>query len=359
MVRNTQDFYFCKRQSYIRFAKGLQETNRFGTFSLLYDLYCSISMKDTIKKTALNLGFDLVGITSADPIEPADQQAIKNWLDKGLAGNMQYMQKNLDKRLNPALLLENTKSIICVALNYRSDQTQSNASLKVANYAQYEDYHSFIKQRLFQLAKEIDSILPKRTTWKFKACVDTAPAAERTLAQRAGLGFIGRNHLLIHPQLGAQLLLGELITTLNLEPDTPMENTFCSGCDRCIRACPTGALCSNGIFNTLDCISYITQYGPCPDHCKKFITNHLFGCDECILACPLEQKATSRKNLDFKRLSFLENVSAHQITQMNESDFKKQYADSCIQFIGYQKFRENAEQCRLIGENQGTRKMSS
>ena len=202
-----------------------------------------MKIEDKIKQKAKFLGFDLVGITSAESVDSAHIEHFKKWLADGCHGTMTWLKKNIDKRFNPALLLPNAQSVICTALNYKPPAP----SVKIASYALYQDYHNFIKKRLFELADFIKSEIGENL--KFKICVDSAPLAERTLAARAGLGFIGRNHLLTNLHLGSFLLLGELITNLPLKTDEPTPKTdFCKGCTHCIDACPTGALSENLLF---------------------------------------------------------------------------------------------------------------
>jgi epoxyqueuosine reductase len=250
---------------------------------------------DGIKQEAKNLGFDLVGITSADPVDSAQIEHFKKWLAAGCHGTMSWLQNNIDKRFNPALLLDDAKSVICTALNYKP----SKISAKIASYALYQDYHNFIKNRLFELAGFIKS--RSSEDLKFKVCVDSAPLAERALAERAGLGFIGKNHILTNPQLGSFLLLGELVTNLPLETDKPLQRGgFCKDCTRCIDACPAGVF--NTFFDARKCISYLTieHKGRIPKELRPKINSHLFGCDECILACPYNEKTPVCTNKDFK-----------------------------------------------------------
>ena len=216
---------------------------------LILTLYhVGMSIESDIKQKALELGFDAVGITTAEPVGGEQADFYRRWIEGGNAGEMGYLHRNIDKRFDPAKLLPGAKSVICVALNYRpvtNNRLEACSTLRIARFVQYEDYHPFIKERLFQLAEFIGNatvpVAPKYNCGRdarvprFKACVDSAPLAERALAQRAGLGFIGKNHMLIHPELGCQILLGELITTLQLQPDEPLDNQSCGDCGKCIR----------------------------------------------------------------------------------------------------------------------------
>jgi epoxyqueuosine reductase len=302
---------------------------------------------DSIKQTAKNLGFDLVGITSAEPVDSAYIEHLKKWLADGCHGEMAWLNKNIDKRFNPALLLPEAKSVICTALNYKPAGTSlKSSSAKIASFALYQDYHDFIKNRLFALDDFIKSETGKEL--KSKICVDSAPLAERALAERAGLGFIGENHLLTNPQIGSFLLLGELITNLPLEIDKPLQkNNFCKDCMRCIDACPTGAISKNGFFDARKCISYLTieHKGRIPDKLKPKIDSCIFGCDRCIMACPYNEKAPVCRNRDFKFFAERQNISAGQILSFRQKDFDALFGDSAISRSGLRQLKRNALIC--------------
>ena len=191
---------------------------------------CSIigrmTLEQEIKNKARALGFDAVGITDAAPLDATHVARFQTWLDSGCAGAMHYMQRNFEKRIDPGALLDRAASVIVVALNYKPEVSRAAVPRPetpplgtVAQYAQYDDYHTFMRPLLHELADFIRSATNGDA--RFKACVDSVPLAERALAVRAGLGFIGRNHMLIHPKLGPQVFLGELITTVRLDPDAP------------------------------------------------------------------------------------------------------------------------------------------
>jgi len=265
-----------------------------------------MSLSQEIKCKALELGFDLIGITDASPIDTLHVNLLSQWLKSGRAGQMSYLHNNFEKRTQPALLLENAQSVICVGLNYKppkQNPKQSGPTApmgKVASYAQYEDYHPFIKERLRKLTEFISSAGGHEH--KFKICVDSVPLAERSLAARAGLGFIGKNRMLINPALGPQIFLGEIITTLKLSTDNPITDN-CSNCDKCITACPTHALTPDGQFDANRCINYLTiEYkGRIPPELAKKTSDRIFGCNECIIACPYQKNAPVYKNKQFKR----------------------------------------------------------
>ena len=349
-----------------------------------------MSLAQDIKAKGLELDFDLVGITDAAPIDNERFKLLTDWLAFGYAGRMNYMRENLDKRTNPAKLLKDAQSVICVGLNYtppkrspslralRSNARQSHLhdvtapTGKVANYAQYEDYHLFIKKQLHKLVDFISSVAGP--DHEFKICVDSVPLAERALAVRAGLGFIGKNHMLINPTLGPQIFLGEIITTLMLQTDGPpfchserifchserifchserseesieSTTTKCHSCNKCIDACPTGALRADGQFDANKCISYLTiEYkGQVLADLAEKIGDWLFGCDECVLACPYQENAPVCKNKQFKFYNGRAELDLHRILNLTEADFDAEFTDSPIKRSGLDRLKRNAQIC--------------
>lgn len=309
-----------------------------------------MNLADSIKQKARQLGFDLVGITDASPIDADHFKLFTDWLDSGYAGRMSYMHQNLNKRTNPAKLLENAQSLIVVGLNYTPPKTRkeppeaTEPKGRVANYARYEDYHPFIKKELRKLTDFITSIAGIDS--KFKICVDSVPLAERALAARAGLGFIGKNHMLINPKLGPQILLGEIITNLKLEPDKQIAAN-CSDCNKCLAACPTGALRPDNQLDANKCISYLTiEYkDQLPPDLAEKIGDRLFGCDECVLACPYQTNAPVCKNKQFKFHPDRAKLNLHKILALTEDDFETKFADSPIKRLGVQLLKRNAQIC--------------
>jgi len=323
-----------------------------------------MSLAEDIKQKAFQLGFDLAGITDASPLSSDQFKLFTDWLAFGYAGRMDYMRDNLDKRTNPAKLLKNAQSIICLGLNYTPPKTQKEPTTppgpmgRVANYAQYEDYHPFIKKQLRKLTDFISSVAG--TGFNFKICIDSAPLAERALAARAGLGFIGKNHMLINPKLGPQILLGEIVTSLKLQIDGPTfchserseesigsTETNCSNCNKCLTACPTGALRPDGHFDANKCISYLTiEYkGEIPADLAEKIGNRLFGCDECVIACPYQTNAPVCKNKQFKFYNDRAKLNLNEILSMSEDDFEVKFAGSAFIRLGLERLKTNAQFC--------------
>ena len=193
---------------------------------------------------------------------------------------MDYMAHNIDKRLDPCLLMPGVKSIVCVALNYAPAERMPEGELQFAAYALGQDYHDIVKSRLHALAARLN-------TTTYRAFCDTAPVLERYWAAQAGLGWLGRNHQLIIPHAGSMFFLGELFLDIELDYDKPMPSR-CGTCYVCIDACPTGALCSDGTFRSSSCLSYLTienRSNIPPEHADK-MGNTVYGCDRCQDTCP-------------------------------------------------------------------------
>jgi epoxyqueuosine reductase len=245
------------------------------------------ALAEAVKRKARELGFDLVGIAPADP--SAHLQYVREWLDAGKAGTMDYLARRFEERVDPRAYLPGAASVVCVALNYHADlepvpATERADHARVARYALGDDYHEIIKRRLYDLADWIREQVPDSQT---RCGVDTAPVLERELASRAGIGWVGKNTLVIHPRLGSWLLLGEVLTTIQLPFDRPITD-HCGTCTRCIDACPTRAITAPYQLDARRCISYLTieHHGDIPDEFHASIGEWLYGCDICQDVCP-------------------------------------------------------------------------
>lgn len=233
-----------------------------------------------IKAEAKALGFFACGIAKAGAVSSDYADKFRRWLDAGGHADMDYMAHNIDKRLDPCLLMPGVKSIVCVALNYAPAERMPEGELQFAAYALGQDYHDIVKSRLHALAARLNITA-------YRAFCDTAPVLERYWAAQAGLGWLGRNHQLIIPHAGSMFFLGELFLDIELDYDKPMPSR-CGTCHACIEACPTGALCSDGTFRSSSCLSYLTieNRGGIPSEHADKMGNTVYGCDRCQDACP-------------------------------------------------------------------------
>ncbi len=297
-----------------------------------------------IKQTAFALGFDLAGITSADDIEKRQIDRYKAWLNARNNGQMAFLARNVENRFRPRSVLPWAESIICTAINYKIEQQESKNFLKIASYALYPDYHNFIRERLLLLAEFLGTI---DKNLKFKICVDSSAVAEKPLAMRAGLGFIGRNRLLTNERFGSFLLLGEIITNLKLSTDEPVEKQQCGSCRKCINACPTGALTEDN-FDARRCISYLTieHKDESADELKNKTGGWLFGCDECLKACPFNEKSPICEKSQFGFVPRKTAVSADEIIGWTQNEFESFAKNSVIYRAGLDKIRRNASICQ-------------
>lgn len=243
-------------------------------------------MKDLIRQQARQLGFDDCRFTDASP--PPHAQHFERWLDEQSHGQMQYLQRNASKRVDPQLVLQDARSFVILATSYFQDvepgQNSSPNGL-IARYARYADYHDILQDRLKSLIAFMHAIGGAGA--RSLGYVDTGPILERDLAQRAGLGFAGKHTNLISRSLGNWFFLAEIITTLKLEPDPP-ETNRCGTCTRCLTACPTSAIVAPFQLDARLCISYLTieLKGSIPETLRPAIGNRIFGCDDCLAACP-------------------------------------------------------------------------
>ncbi len=236
-------------------------------------------LTSAVKALAIEAGFARVGITSAGPVRGGE--IFRRWLAEGLQAGMDYMGRNVDKRLNPVKLVDGAKSVICLAAGYASPD---DADGLIARYARGRDYHKVLKGRCLRLMDCMREIVPQ---FEGRAFVDSAPVAERSLAASAGLGWIGGNGCLIIPGLGSYILLAEIVCNLELVPDSPIEPQ-CGGCGVCRQACPTGAIGIDGMVDSGRCISYLTieHHGDIPPDIRPLMGCRVFGCDACQAACP-------------------------------------------------------------------------
>jgi epoxyqueuosine reductase len=259
---------------------------------------------------------------------------------------MEYLQRDLDKRLDPRKLLRGARSIICTATNY-FDQTAfgtpEGQQIDVARYARGRDYHQILMRRLVSLAARIESQGDGRV--RTKCCVDTACLAEKAHAARAGLGWIGRNCLLINETLGSWLLLGEIVTDLSLEYDEPVVDR-CGQCRRCLEACPTAAFAGPYRLDARRCVSYLTieSQEPLPTGLLDQIGSRLLGCDICQEVCPFNQSARPTQDPDLKAIPGHGLVSLTELAGSTVEQMRQRFADSALKRANWPNIIARAKQ---------------
>ncbi len=292
-----------------------------------------------IKSEALRLGFSACGIAQARYLHE-EAEHLSSWLSSGFHADMNYMQRNLDMRLDPRLLVPGAKSVIVVLQNYFPEQTQTDADAPVlSKYAYGEDYHDVIKDKLRQLHEFINTQLAHA---QGRAFTDSAPVLERKWAQLAGLGTQGKNGNLLTRQ-GSFFFIGELILDIELEYDTPNIKNFCGTCTRCIDACPTQAITSAGVLNAQRCIAYqtIENKGEIDKTLGGMFQNRVFGCDICQDVCPYNRKAQPHSDDSLRASDELLGMSADEWFAMSETTFQRIFRKSAVKRAKYAGIKRN------------------
>lgn len=251
---------------------------------------------DDIRQLAQRAGFDLCGITTSETI-PEAQERFQSWLDKGYHAGMNWLTRNVERRINPSRLGISSRSVIMLGLNHFQQNAKAapDSFGRVSRYARGRDYHKVIEGMIRRLLKLIKTRFPETSQANFKWWVDYGPFLERAYAARAGLGYLGKNGMLINRQFGSWVFLAEIVTDLVLEPDDPdaVNHGRCGECRLCIDACPTGAIMGDGVIDSNRCISYLTVERPpeIPAELAAKMGNLIFGCDICQEVCPHNGRA--------------------------------------------------------------------
>jgi epoxyqueuosine reductase len=285
-----------------------------------------------VKDLAREVGFDLVGISPIVP--PPHGESFSEWLRRGFAGEMAYLERGANKRLHPGDFLPWAKSIVSVALNYyaplhREDAPKDGLRGWISRYAWGDDYHEIMETRLAELLSKIRAEVGESV--EGRAYVDTGPVLEREFSALAGIGWIGKNTTLIHPRRGSWFFLGELFLDLELTSDRSIRDR-CGGCDLCIRACPTGALVGPYLLDSRRCISYLTieLKGSMPREMRPLVGDHIFGCDICQDVCPYNTKARSCAEEGFypREEHYAPNLIP--LLALTEDEFRRRFKGSPI-----------------------------
>ncbi len=302
---------------------------------------CGIA--DLIKKKSVELGFLECAIVPAGFLDE-EEDHLHTWLNREMHGEMEYMARNVEKRLNPGKLVENAKTVIVVLQNYftQTKQTDSKAPV-ISKYAYGKDYHLVMKSKLRHLLNFIDHKITPCTGCIF---VDSAPVLERAWARRAGIGWIGKNSNLISAVHGSFFFIGELIIDAVLPYDQAAEvNDHCGNCSQCMDACPTKAIKSPKMVDANKCISYqtIELKGKLDEKLKGKFANRIFGCDICQDVCPWNRKAIEHKEAGFEPSPALLDLSPDGWQQMDHQIFRQLFRDSVIYRTGFERLKRNIE----------------
>lgn len=307
-----------------------------------------MTLTDQIKEFALSLGFDACGICKAEEVDEVNRQSFNNWVDHSFHADMDYMTRNTEKRFYPTLLVEGSKSIISVALNYYPQIKQPAEYPQFAYYAYGKDYHDVVKGKLLELYDYIRSLEPRV---EGRAFVDTAPILERYWAARAGIGFIGKNSLLIIPKKGSFFFLGELIINLELEYDTPL-NLSCGNCTRCMEACPTRAITSPRTIDSYRCLSYqtIENKKEIAKDLIPLLNNRYYGCDICQQVCPWNRYSQPHKTKEFNPSDAFLDLSFDKLDELTEEEYRTIFKGSAVKRAKYWGLKRNLEAIRSSKE---------
>jgi len=289
-----------------------------------------------VKRRATALGFDAVGVTTLEPNAHAPE--LDRWLEAGYAGTMSYLQRQAEKRKDPRRIDPAAKIAVVTLTNYYHEPAQHG----VAQYAWSADYHDVLGARLEKLATAIREVAPGAMT---RCYVDAGPVPERELAQRAGLGWIGKNMMLIHPEIGSFTFIGVVLTDADLAPDLPFEADRCGTCRRCLDACPTNAFPAPHVLDATRCISYLTieHRGDFNDEQRGDVGDWAFGCDVCQDVCPWNVSfARSSSDAEFAPRADVRAPDLRALLQMDENTFAQHYGDTPFARPGLAGMRRNA-----------------
>ncbi|MCD4832663.1 MAG: tRNA epoxyqueuosine(34) reductase QueG [Bacteroidales bacterium] len=313
----------------------------------------SISNTARIKQKALELGFSTVGISRADFLAK-ESNLLKEWLDNGFHGEMQYMENNFEKRTDPGKLVKGAKSVISVLLNYYPEKLQKDNTYKISKYAYGKDYHFVVKEKLHDLLEFIQTEIGDVNG---RAFVDSAPVMDKVWAAKSGLGWIGKNTNLISKEFGSFVFIGELIIDLELDYDHPDSSRpdkyrdsgrnikdYCGTCTKCIDACPTNALTPFQL-DARKCISYLTieKKGVLPEEMKGKWKDWIFGCDICQDVCPWNSKMKPHNQQAFNISDELKTFTKEDWQNLNKPTFKKFFKNSPVERTKFEGLRRNIE----------------
>jgi epoxyqueuosine reductase len=306
-----------------------------------------------LKSRAKELGFSHIGISQAEQLSE-EAIRLKEWLDKGLHGEMHYMTNHFEKRVDPTKLVTGAKSVISLAYNYYTPKRQSDPNApKVSIYAFGEDYHVVIRKKLKILLNDLEEVLGPV---QGRCFVDSAPVMERDWARRSGLGWVGKHTLLIHPKKGSYFFLAELIVDLELIYDDPIRD-HCGTCRKCIDACPTGAIHPDGyLLDSRKCISYLTieLRDNIPESFEGEMENYVFGCDICQEVCPWNRFSDTHSEPEFEPDSRFLDMPSEKWDEITPEVYEEVFKKTPLERTGYQGLKRNIAFLKQASEKSKT-----
>lgn len=306
-----------------------------------------------LESWALEAGFDKAAAAELVPSQRVE--FFKSWLDREHHADMQYLERRTELRFDPREILPGARSVLCVALRYHplGEERDCGGDLwpGVARYARGDDYHLFMKKRVAQLAERIETAFP---TTKTRYYVDTGPILERELAARAGLGSVGKNTMLLDPEMGSWFLLGEILLTMDLEPDVAGSD-LCGTCTACLEACPTGALPAPYRLDSRLCISYwtIEHRGDIPPDVRPLLGSWVFGCDVCQEVCPVNTGLSSEDHPEFAVPAHRKSLELTDLMTMSRETYTESFRKSPMKRAKLEGLQRNA--AIAMGNSKSTR----
>ena len=295
---------------------------------------------ELVKNLAADAGFEYCGIAKAQALDE-DARRLEKWLNKGMHGTMQYMENHFDLRIDPSKLVPGAKSVITLLLNYFPDQMQSTNAPKISKYAFGNDYHEVIRTKLKLFLQEINEQIGEVHGRGF---VDSAPVLERAWAQKAGIGWIGKNGNLITKQNGSFFFIATLIVDLELIYENAFVKDYCGTCTKCIDECPTDAILPDKVIDGSKCISYFTielKDALIPETQKGKFDNWMFGCDVCQDVCPWNRFAKSTNEISFTPIPEILNLSKNDWEELTEDSFKTIFKNSPLKRAKFEGIKRN------------------
>ena len=291
--------------------------------------------EEEVARMASEAGFDACGVTETGSMEE-ESAYLTQWIERGYAGNMGYMGRNRELRADPRLIVPGAKCAIVTLTSYYPRERQPEGEPRIAAYAWGADYHYVIKQKLHAVAERVTAAVPGS---RYGVFTDSAPIFERRLAERAGLGWIGKSGMLIHPTLGSYTLIGTILTTAEIAHRERRVENRCGSCTACMESCPTGAIVAPQTVDARRCISYqtIENREAMPEWMEEAAGDRLFGCDCCIEACPWNRRLAPHGH---KELEPMEGLFGMEWEGLTRGAFDRMFAHSPLRRAGYKKIKE-------------------